>query len=65
MNEKTLFIALAVILGIGFVGILFVAFPWVLSHGFSNWKQTLVDDGLVILCIVFFVYGFYMNTKIH
>ena len=65
MNEKTLVIVLIAILGIGFIGILFVVFPWISSHGFSNWKQTLMNDGLIILCLIMFVFGFYMNTKMH
>ena len=65
MNEKTLIIALVAILGIGFIGVLFVVFPWIFSNGLANWKQTLIDDGLIILCLIMFVYGFYMNTKIH
>ena len=65
MNEKTLIIALFAILGIGFVGILFVVFPWIFSHGFSNWAQVLIDDGLIIVCLIMFVYGFYMNTRMH
>ena len=65
MNEKTLIIALFTILGIGFVGILFVVFPWIFSRGFSNWAQTLFDDGLIIVCLIMFVYGFYMNTRMH
>jgi hypothetical protein len=47
------------------VGILFVVFPWIFSVGFSNWKQTLIDDGLIIVCLIMFVYGFYMNTRMH
>ena len=62
MNEKILIIALFAILGIGFVGILFVVFPWI---SFSNWEQTLIDDGLIIVCLIMFVYGFYMNTRMH
>ena len=65
MNEKTLIIALFTILGIGFVGILFVVFPWIFSHGFSNWAQMLIDDGLIIVCLIMFVYGFYMNARMH
>ena len=64
MNEKILIIALVTILGIGFVGILFVVFPWIFSDGFS-WEQTLIDDGLIIVCLIMFVYGFYMNTRMH
>ncbi|MBT4260801.1 MAG: hypothetical protein HOD90_12955 [Nitrospina sp.] len=65
MNEKTFIFVLFAILGIGFVGILFVVFPWIFSVGFENWKQTLMDDGLIIVCLIMFVYGFYMNTKMH
>jgi len=65
MSEKTLIITLLAILGIGFFGVLFVVFPWIFSRGFSNWTQTLMDDGLIILCLIMFVYGFYMNTKMH
>ena len=65
MNEKILIIALVTILGIGFVGIMFVVFPWVFTSGFANWKQILIDDGLIIVCLIMFVYGFYMNTRMH
>jgi len=65
MNEKTFIFALFAILGIGFVGILFVVFPWIFSVGFANWRQTLIDDGLIIVCLIMFVYGFYMNTRMH
>jgi len=65
MNEKILIIALVTILGIGFVGIMFVVFPWVFSGGFANWKEMLINDGLIIVCLIMFVYGFYMNTRMH
>jgi len=65
MNEKILIIALVTILGIGFVGIMFVVFPWVFSGGLANWKQMLINDGLIIVCLIMFVYGFYMNTRMH
>jgi len=65
MNEKILIIALFSILGIGFIGVLFVVFPWIFSRGFENWTQTLMDDGLIIICLIMFVYGFYMNTRMH
>ena len=65
MNEKVLIFSLLALLGIGFLGIFFVVFPWIFSVGFENWKQTLMDDGLIIVCLIMFVYGFYMNTKMH
>ena len=65
MNEKTLIIIIGSLLAIGFVSLLFIIVPWFSGHGFSNWKQTLMDDGLIIVAIIFFVFGFYMNTKMH
>ncbi|MBT3514974.1 MAG: hypothetical protein HOB32_09935 [Nitrospina sp.] len=65
MSEKGLIVTLLIILGIGFFGVMFVVFPWIFSRGFSNWTQTLMDDGLIIVCLIMFVYGFYMNTKMH
>jgi hypothetical protein len=65
MNEKILIITLVTILGIGFVGIMLVVFPWVFSGGFANWKQMLIHDGLIIVCLIMLVYGFYMNTRMH
>ena len=65
MNEKALIIIIGSLLAIGFVSLLFVIVPWFSDHGFSNWKETLIDDGLIIAAILLFVYGFYMNTKMH
>ena len=53
------------LLGIGFVSVLFIAVPWVFERGMTDWKQVLLDDGLIILALAMFVYGFYMNTKMH
>ena len=65
MNERVLMIAIAFLLGLGFVGVSFMVVPWVFDHGFSDWKQTLRDDGLILFVIIFFVYSFYMSTKLH
>ena len=65
MNEKVLIYSILALLGVGMLGVLFVAVPWVLGRGFSDWKQLLIDDGLIIAAIGMFVYGFYMNTKMH
>jgi hypothetical protein len=65
MNDKVLIYSILGLLGIGMLGVLFVAIPWVFGRGFSNWKQLLIDDGLIIMAIGMFVYGFYMNTKMH
>jgi hypothetical protein len=65
MNDKVLLYSILALLGIGILGVLFVAIPWVFGRGFSNWKQVLIDDGLIMMAIGLFVYGFYMNTKMH
>ena len=65
MNEKVLIIAILGFLGIGFIAVLFVAIPWFTNYLLPNWKDTLVDSGIVMVAIVLFVYGFYMNTRMH
>ena len=65
MNDKVLIITIFSLLGIGFIAILFVAVPWVTNYLLPNWKDTLIDSGIVVVAIVLFVYGFYMNTRMH
>ena len=52
-------------LAIGFVSVLFVAVPWLLHDGSPSWKEILIDDSIIIVAILLFVYSFYMNTKMH
>lgn len=63
MSEKTMIIVIVSLLGIGFLGVLLVAVPWIAGHGASSWKQWLIDDAIVIVAIALFVFGFYANTK--
>lgn len=65
MDAKVLIIAIGTLLGIGFLSVLWIVIPWVWDHGIPNWKDLLINDGLIILAIGLFVYGFYMNTKMH
>ena len=63
MNEKIMVIVIFSVLGIGFLGVLMVAVPWVLGHG-GDWKQWLRDDAIILFAIIMFLFGFYNNTKI-
>ena len=65
MNDKVLIISISSLLGIGFVAVLFVAVPWLINYALPDWKNTLLDSGIVMVAIVLFVYGFYMNTRMH
>ena len=65
MNDKVLIITIFSLLGIGFIAILFVAVPWFTNYLLPNWKDTLIDSGIVVVAIILFVYGFYMNTRMH
>ena len=65
MNDKVLIIAILSLLVIGFLAVLFVAVPWLINYALPDWKNTLLDSGIVIVAIVLFVYGFYMNTRMH
>lgn len=65
MNDKVLIIAIFSLLGIGMLSILWIVVPWVMDRGFGDWKDILLNDGLIIMAIILFVYGFYMNTRMH
>jgi len=65
MNDRVLIITILSLLGIGMVAVLFIVVPWFMDRGFPNWKQMLLDDGIIIAVIALFVYGFYMNTRMH
>ncbi|MEE8128357.1 MAG: hypothetical protein V3T45_07380 [Nitrospinaceae bacterium] len=65
VNDKLLVYSILGLLAIGIVSVLFIAVPWLLHEGSLSWKQILIDDSIIILAIIMFVYGFYMNTKMH
>lgn len=65
INDKLLIYSILGMLAVVFVSILFVAVPWLLHEDSPSWKQILIDDSIVLGAIVMFVFGFYMNTKIH
>ena len=65
INDKLLIYSILGMLAIGFIGVLFFAVPWLLHSGSPSWKDFLVDDGIILLALFMFVYGFYMNTKMH
>ncbi|MEE8205516.1 MAG: hypothetical protein V3T82_01115 [Nitrospinaceae bacterium] len=65
VNDKLLVYSILGLLAIGIVSVLFIAVPWLLHEGSLSWKQILIDDSIIIVAIIMFVYGFYMNTKMH
>ena len=65
MNDKVLIICIFGLLGIGFVSVLFIAIPWLTNYALPNWRDALLDSGIVMIAVGLFVYGFYMNTKMH
>ena len=57
MNDKVLIITIFSLLGIGFIAILFVAVPWFTNYLLPNWKDTLIDSGIVVcqrVIVIFF-----------
>jgi len=65
VNDKLLVYSILGLLAIGIVSVLFIAVPWLLHEGSLSWKEILIDDSIIIVAIIMFVYGFYMNTKMH
>ena len=64
MNDKVLIIAIFSLLGIGILSVLFIAIPWLVNYALPNWRDSLLDSGIVMIAIGLFVYGFYMNTSL-
>ena len=52
MNAKVLIIAIGVLLGIGILSVLLIVVPWVWDRGIPNWKDLLMNDGLIIMAVV-------------
>ena len=65
INDILLLYSILGLLAVGFVSVLFFAVPWILHRGSPSWKEILMDDGIILLALFMFVYGFYMNTKMH
>ncbi|MCA9482869.1 MAG: hypothetical protein KC553_03950 [Nitrospina sp.] len=65
MNTKVLMIAIGGMLVVGFVAVLFVAVPSIFQGGEGSWKDSIVEDIVILLTLVMFVFGFYQNTKMH
>ena len=65
MSDKVLIISSLGLLGIGSIAVVFIAIPWFRNYLLPNWKDTLIDSGIVMVAIGLFVYGFYMNTRMH
>ena len=65
MNDKVLIIAIFSLLGIGVLSVLFIAVPWLVNYALPNWRNSLLDSGIVMIAVGLFVYGFYMNTRMH
>ncbi len=65
MNDKVLIIAIFSLLGIGIMSVFFIVIPWVWERGIRDWQELLINDGLIIGAICLFVYGFYMNNRMH
>ena len=65
MNDKILIFSILGLLGIGFIAVIFIAIPWFTNYLLPNCRDTLIDSGIVMVAIGLFVYGFYMNTRMH
>ena len=65
MNDKVLITAIFSLLGIGVLSVLFIAVPWLVNYALPNWRDSLLDSGIVMIAVGLFVYGFYMNTRMH
>lgn len=57
-----------IILGLlvfGCLAVLFVVIFWFMGRGVSDWKQVLINDGLILAFFIIFGYGVYIGTRTH
>ena len=65
MDEKKMIYIIISLLGFGCIGVLFMVVPWVLGRGFSNWKERLFNDGLILAFLIIVGYGIYIGSRTH
>lgn len=63
-SSKWFVIIILGLLAVGFLSVLFIAVPWLSGRGFQNLRENMIDDVIILVVIIVFIYGFYMNTKI-
>ena len=65
MDEKKMVYIILGLLAVGCLGVLFVVVFWFMGRGVSDWKQVLLNDGLILAFFIIFGYGIYVGTKTH
>lgn len=65
MDEKKMIYIIIGLLGLGCLGVLWMVIPWIFGRGFSNWKEMLINDGLIAGVLISIGYGIYVGTRTH
>ena len=65
MDEKKMVYIIIGLLGLGCIGVLSIAVSWFFGRGFSDWRETLFNDGLVVTVFIIVGYGIYVGTRTH
>ncbi|QPJ65026.1 MAG: hypothetical protein G3M78_06335 [Candidatus Nitrohelix vancouverensis] len=60
MNEKIMIFSILAILVVGFVGVLFMAIPWLNYYDGASWDVILIDNFLVLLGASVIGFGLYI-----
>tara|TARA_B100000686_G_scaffold192986_1_gene199802 strand:- start:781 stop:984 length:204 start_codon:yes stop_codon:yes gene_type:complete len=65
MDEKKMVYIILGLLVFGCLAVLFVVIFWFMGRGVSDWKQVLINDGLILAFFIIFGYGVYIGTRTH
>ena len=65
MDEKKMVYIILGLLVAGCAGVLLVVIPWFMGRGVSDWREVLLNDGLLLAFFITFGYGVYIGTKTH
>jgi len=60
MNAKTLIIAIAILLAIGFISVFFMMIPWLNYNPSISWKTIMIDNVIIIAVAGVGIFGFYV-----
>ena len=65
MDEKKMVFIILGLLASGCLAVLLAIVPWLMGRGVSDWREVLLNDGLLLAFFIVFGYGVYIATKTH
>lgn len=64
INPKTLVYVILGLLAVGFISVFFIMIPWLSYNDADNLRAVMIDNVIILVIAVLFVFGFYMATRV-